>query len=87
MMQAARDAVQTNPLSLFSGLLPRCVFFGALIAGQFLLYDQFKSIFKVGTSDISFYLDVFASTDLPFRTDLATDLGVRCLDAVCGKSP
>ena len=82
LLQAGRDTLQTNPLSLFNGLLPRCVFFGALIAGQFLLYDEFKSLFKVGTSDINFYLDVFASTDLPFRTDL----GVRCLDAVCGGS-
>ena len=82
MLQVAKDTLQTNPLSLFNGLLPRCVFFGALIAGQFLLYDEFKSLFKVGTSDINFYLDVFASTDLPFRTDL----GVRCLDAVCGGS-
>ena len=43
---------------------------------------MFKGLFKVGTTDISFYLDVFASTDLPFRTDL----GVRCLEAGCGGS-
>ena len=67
MLQVARGSLQRDPLSLFNGLLPRCVFFGALIAGQFLLYDEFKSLFKVGTSDISFYLDVFASTDLPYR--------------------
>ena len=46
--------------------MPRCIFFGALIAGQFLLYDTFKQLFKVGSSDIVFYLDVFASTDLSF---------------------
>ena len=58
-----------QPLTMYpvpSGLLPRCVFFGALIAGQFLLYDDFKRLFKVGSSDIVFYLDVFASTDLSF---------------------
>ena len=82
MLQIAKEAIATNPLSLFNGLLPRCVFFGALIAGQFLLYDEFKSLFKVGSSDVGLYLDVFASTDLPFRTDL----GVRCLEAGCGGS-
>ena len=82
ILQVGKDTLQTDPLSLFNGLLPRCVFFGALIAGQFLLYDVFKSLFKVGTTDISFYLDVFASTDLPFRTDL----GVRCLEVGCGGS-
>ena len=66
MLQIAKEAVATNPLSLFNGLLPRCVFFGALIAGQFLLYDEFKSLFKVGSSDVGLYLDVFASTDLSF---------------------
>ena len=66
MLQIAKEAIATNPLSLFNGLLPRCVFFGALIAGQFLLYDEFKSLFKVGSSDVGLYLDVFASTDLSF---------------------
>ena len=66
MLQIAKDTLATNPLSLFNGLLPRCIFFGALIAGQFLLYDDFKRLFKVGSSDIVFYLDVFASTDLSF---------------------
>ena len=66
MLQLGKDMLETNPLSLFNGLLPRCVFFGALIAGQFLLYDDFKRLFKVGSSDIVFVLDVFASTDLSF---------------------
>ena len=66
MLEIGKDLLATDPLSLFNGLLPRCVFFGALIAGQFLLYDNFKQIFKVGSSDIVFYLDVFASSDLSF---------------------
>ena len=66
MLQLGKDMVATNPLALFSGLLPRCLFFGALIAGQFLLYDYFKRLFNVGSDDITFYLDVFASTDLSF---------------------
>ena len=66
MLELAKDMAVTDPLALFNGLLPRCIFFGALIAGQFLLYDDFKRLFKVGSSDIVFYLDVFASTDLSF---------------------
>jgi hypothetical protein len=66
LLELGQDMVATNPVALFNGLLPRCVFFGALIAGQFLLYDSFKGLFKVGSSDIVFYLDVFASTDLSF---------------------
>ena len=66
LLRITQDTLATDPLSLFNGLLPRCVFFGALIAGQFLLYDNFKQLFKVGSSDIVFYLDVFASTDLSF---------------------
>ena len=66
MIQILRETLATNPLGLFNGLLPRCVFFGALIAGQFLLYDEVKALFKVGSGDIVFYLDVFASTDLSF---------------------
>ena len=53
---------------LFNGLLPRCVFFGALIAGQFLLYDDLKRVFKVGPDDILFVLDVF-SDRLSFYDD------------------
>ena len=64
--QLAKDMVAKDPLALFNGLLPRCLFFGALIAGQFLLYDYFKRLFNVGSDDIVFYLDVFASTDLSF---------------------
>jgi len=47
ILQAGKDTLRDDPLSLFNGLLPRCVFFGALIAGQFFLYDVFKGLFKV----------------------------------------
>ena len=60
VLEAAGDAIRTDPLGLFRGLLPRCVFFGALIAGQFLLYDNLKTVFKVGPDDIQLVLDVFA---------------------------
>lgn len=52
--------LRSNPCALFSGLVPRCVFFGALIAGQFLLYDIFKKLFGVGSDDLELVLDVFA---------------------------
>ena len=53
-------------LGVVSGMVGAGGNAGALIAGQFLLYDDFKRLFKVGSSDIVFYLDVFASTDLSF---------------------
>jgi hypothetical protein len=37
LVGALRESLATDPLALFSGLLPRCAFFGGLIAGQFLL--------------------------------------------------
>ena len=40
--------------------MPRAVFFGSLIAGQFLLYDYWKQVFRVSTNDITLVLDVFA---------------------------
>jgi hypothetical protein len=58
--EALSTQLATDPLGLFRGLLPRCVFFGALIAGQFLLYDQCKQLFKVAPDDLVFVLDVFA---------------------------
>jgi solute carrier family 25 phosphate transporter 3 len=54
------DAEEVTLPGLFRGLLPRCVFFGALIAGQFLLYDDLKRVFKVAPDDILYVLDVFA---------------------------
>ena len=49
-----------EPLALFRGFVPRAVFFGSLIAGQFLLYDYWKQVFRVSTNDITLVLDVFA---------------------------
>ena len=60
MLEALAASLQDNPLDLFRGLAPRCVFFGALIAGQFLLYDQCKQLFGVGMNDLTYVLDVFS---------------------------
>ncbi|KAL1528484.1 hypothetical protein AB1Y20_009827 [Prymnesium parvum] len=59
-IDALLQILREDPSALFSGLIPRCVFFGALIAGQFLLYDFFKQLFGVSTNDITMVLDVFA---------------------------
>lgn len=39
--------------SLFRGLGSRCLWAGSIIAGQFLLYDVFRSLFGVTTNDLS----------------------------------
>ena len=55
-----REEAREEPLALFRGFVPRAVFFGSLIAGQFLLYDYWKQVFRVSTNDITLVLDVFA---------------------------
>jgi len=44
---------QDGPGALFRGLGSRCVWAGSIIAGQFLLYDVFRTYFHVSTSDLS----------------------------------
>ena len=39
---------------------------GMFPPGEDLIEDELKQLFNVGSSDITFYLDVFASTDLSF---------------------
>jgi len=39
--------------SLFRGLSSRCVWAAAIIAGQFLLYDVFRTVFRVSSEDLS----------------------------------
>lgn len=45
--------------NLFVGLPARAVFFFLVIGLQFFLYDYVKSIFQVGSDDLSLVLDVF----------------------------
>jgi solute carrier family 25 (mitochondrial phosphate transporter), member 3 len=42
-----------GPTSLFRGLGSRCVWAGCIIAGQFLLYDIFRTFFGVSANDLS----------------------------------
>ncbi len=39
--------------SFFRGLVSRCVWAGCIIAGQFLLYDVFRSLFGITADDLN----------------------------------
>jgi solute carrier family 25 phosphate transporter 3 len=45
--------------NLFTGLPARSVFFFLVIGLQFFLYDYVKTLFQVGSDDLSLVLDVF----------------------------
>lgn len=49
---------------LFLGLQSRIVWSGAIISGQFLLYDVCKTALHVGSDDLKVFLDVIASVEL-----------------------
>lgn len=49
---------------LFLGLQSRIVWSGAIISGQFLLYDVCKTALHVAAGDLKVFLDVVASVDL-----------------------
>lgn len=48
----------------FAGLGSRCVWAGAIIAGQFLLYEVCKGVFQITSDDLSLFLDVIGSIAL-----------------------
>jgi Mitochondrial carrier protein len=49
-----KDMVQKNGVgALFRGLTGRCVWAASIIAGQFLLYDVFRTYFRVNADDLS----------------------------------
>ena len=60
MFDTAKSALTNDPASLFTGLAPRCLLFGATIGGQYLLYDFWTRLFRVNADDLSMILDVFA---------------------------
>jgi len=60
LLETARNTLATEPASLFSGLAPRCVLFGATIGGQYLLYDFWTRLFRVSPDDLNLVLDIFA---------------------------
>ena len=45
----------------YLGLGSRCVWSGAIIAGQFFLYDVFKGAFKVTAADLTQFLDMLSA--------------------------
>ena len=49
---------------LFLGLPSRIVWSGAIISGQFLLYDVCKTALHVSADDLRIFLDVIASAGL-----------------------
>jgi len=54
LLDGARQMVaKDGPGSLFRGLGSRCVWAGSIIAGQFLLYDVFRTFFGVNADDLS----------------------------------
>lgn len=60
LLETARSTLTNEPASLFSGLAPRCLLFGATIGGQYLLYDFWTRLFRVSPDDLNLVLDVFA---------------------------
>lgn len=61
VVQACQNMVEEGGIgSLFRGLGSRCVWAGSIIAGQFLLYDIFRTLFGVTANDLSevFQLDI-----------------------------
>ena len=59
---------------LFRGLPSRCLWSGAIIAGQFFLYDVFKSALHVTNSDLTLFYDALG----------ASAAGARLLSAAAG---
>jgi solute carrier family 25 phosphate transporter 3 len=54
LLDGARQMVQRDgPGALFRGLGSRCVWAGSIIAGQFLLYDIFRTMFGVSAADLT----------------------------------
>jgi len=53
-----------GPTGFFAGLGSRCVWAGAIIAGQFLLYEVCKGVFQITADDLSLFLDVIGSIEL-----------------------
>jgi len=60
--QALRDIISSSgPYGLFRGLASRVHWSGAIISGQFGIYQQLKSLFHVTSDDLSLSLDIISS--------------------------
>lgn len=59
VLDGARQMVSEEGIkSLFNGLGSRCVWAGCIIAGQFLLYDVFRSAFGIAGDDLNQVFEV-----------------------------
>lgn len=65
LLQTEGLAIYRNygPGGYFLGLGSRCLWSGAIIAGQFFLYDVFKGLMHVTANDLTLFLDAM----LPYR--------------------
>lgn len=62
LLQGSRIMVDQEGFgSLFRGLGSRCVWAGSIIAGQFLLYDVFRTYFGVNSNDLSQAFEIVIS--------------------------
>lgn len=71
---SALEKLRAESASLFAGVGARCLLFGMIIAGQYVLYDFWKRLFKVSPNDIVLVLDVFADR-LAFYSDILGSVG------------
>jgi solute carrier family 25 (mitochondrial phosphate transporter), member 3 len=54
LLEGCRTMIRNDGVgSLFRGLSSRCWWAGSIIAGQFLLYDVFRNLFRVTNQDLS----------------------------------
>ena len=59
LLEGTRSLIdEDGPSALFRGLGSRCVWAGSIIAGQFLLYDVFRTVFGVNTDDLTEIFEV-----------------------------
>lgn len=62
LLEGSRIMVEKEGVgSLYRGLGSRCVWAGSIIAGQFLLYDVFRTYFGVNTHDLSQVFEIVIS--------------------------
>jgi len=63
LQQAAGAIVRNYGLAgLYLGLPSRCLWSGAIIAGQFFLYDVFKGAFHITATDLTLFYDAFGAS-------------------------
>jgi hypothetical protein len=62
LLEGSRIMVEEEGVgSLYRGLGSRCIWAGSIIAGQFLLYDLFRTYFGVNNNDLSQVFEIVIS--------------------------